>query len=627
MQLAEVWQVDVPVRRTTPEVSDTMRRVLSSVLINRGIDAAILADPDPRRVMHALSRWLTSHNRWSSGARFTAGTGSEDYDLIGIVMAAALVDKFRGKADAMLEFAIRMCTIREKAEREALGGDALLSLTQHVWPSALESPIRFVSRLAAWDLGPVRPAGSKKNSGVRLSGFSVPAGTIEDRNGAFRKLYGTGYAANSKYPAMDRSRFAEIMGGEDEAAKASLVAKLPLPMRTFHSRMGRQHSASYRVKGDPFYHVLANSLPTLRSGLKSGASAVLMLGASRIASGRQKDLGVFSVLRLIGAVAELAALKSEALSDEQIAARISNLLNEAELFRSFPAPGHAAFPSGATEPSEDDDSSEDAASGPPLHGETSREGWREAFVEMVILWVRQNADGRPVMSPQTLSRIWTRFTYAFDSIRDSLSESRTYYLGALVHRTIIAFLHAVGIEALRTTSHSMDSLTYSNPVASSRPFYRLLEVIYGHDGSLQLDSPELAFFDEIFTCPIWGYFLAREDSELSEASGIDYSDRVITKYFRRIASRRSETVRVANGTSGVPPINNLSFSVHYGHPGAPKGSAHFTGFFALLNTIPINGTVTPQAVRNFQLAEFFEETTTAVSRRPRRSASTKTSPE
>jgi hypothetical protein len=311
------------------------------------------------------------------------------------------------------------------------------------------------------------------------------------------------------------------------------------------------------------------------------------------------------------------------MDDAEIEALIENMLNEAELFRSFPSPGQTgAAPAAAGAPvSEETD--DEVGSSPPLHRESSRQDRRAVFVEMVVQWLRQNRGSDAIMSPQTLSRIWTRFTYAYDGIRAELVEGRTLYLGVLVHRTIVAFLHAVGVEALRTTYRPINTIAYRNPIASAQPFSRLLRLIYEDRDPSLLDEPEIQIFDHLFTCPIWGYFLARKDADITSRKGPDYSAHVFSLYFLRCNARSSthwlSEDHVAADERRVEPH---SFSVTYAHPSAPRTPASFTGFYSLLNTVPLQASPGPRAQSNADLANIAGVRSRL--RRPRRTVSSET---
>lgn len=599
-----------------------MRQVLSSVLLSRGIDAASLVDSDPRRVMHVLSNWLTATSRWGSGARFTAGTGDDDYDLVAIFVAAALVRIFHGRSSAMLEFGLRMCIVREKVEREALDEQTQKTLILHLWPTALEGATRFVSRLAAWDLASPGALGGNRDRTIRLSGVQVPVTSIL-WDVAFRKLYGMSFTASGgSYVQLDRSRFASILTGDDDSERQNLVQALPVPIRMFHESLRDQDSGIYGIGNDAYYRY-ANSLETLRSGLRSGASGILMLGACRIADGGRPEVGIFSVLRLIATVAELAGMGEAADGVSDAAARIESLLNEAELFRSYPSSGRAGTPVAPEGQSGLDEIEEHVPGETPLRRGGPARNRRQEFTRLMIRWLDQRRDVDAVMSPQTISRIWTRFTYAFDGIRSDLTEGRTLYLGVLVHRSIIAFLHAVGVEALRTTSRPIGTVAYRNPVSSAQPFHRLLNSIYDEDEVSPLQVPELAFFDHVFSCPLWGYFLARRDRDMIEGGRIDYTAQIVARYFERLNSRAE-----ADGSdhddphpveAGARPFDERNFLVAYGHPLAASGSTIFSGLYALLNTVPIDGGSRP-ATANDQLSGLVGTRAATPRPRPRRRA-------
>jgi hypothetical protein len=578
-----------PMSEPGDDVYFVLRQVLSSVLLSRDMDAAALIDPDPRRVMHVLANWLTEHRRWGSGARFTAGTGEEDYDLVAIFAAATLVRMFQKRTSAMLEFGIRVCAIREKVEREGLDESVTRELVLHLWPTALEGTTRFASRLAAWDLGRAGVAAGSVHRAIRLSSFPI-AVTSVNWESAFQRLYGmTSTRIGGDFTPLDRERFASALVGEDERAKSRLLDALPRPMRIFHEQLSGQDPLAYKIGNDPFY-VYANSLETLRTGLKSGASAILMLGVCRIASGRRTETGIFSVLRLIATVVELAGIGEIGLSGEDRSTAIENLLNEAELFRSYPAVGRNEANSEGGGPSGLDELDDDA----PDTAEPSRSpigrNRRQTFASMVDSWIDKEPGSGAVMSPQTISRVWTRFTYAFDGIRADLVEGRTLYLGVLVHRTIIAFLHAVGVEALRTTSRRIGTIAYRNPIGSAQPFHRLLGTIYAEEDAAILETPEVAFFDHVFSCPLWGYFLARSDGDVSAPAKVDYIARIISTYFDRMNVGRSASGN-GSGRNGTiaSRIDERNYMVTYARPVSERRGAQFTGLYPLLNTVPLLG--------------------------------------
>lgn len=99
---------------------------------------------------------------------------------------------------------------------------------------------------------------------------------------------------------------------------------------------------------------------------------------------------------------------------------------------------------------------------------------------MIGRWLGSFGSGaaRPLAAPLTLARAWTRFTYTFPRIRDGLRHCQTLYLGVLVHRTLIAFLHALGVEVLWSRDAPLTSPRISGkPVTSGEAFAALLALI------------------------------------------------------------------------------------------------------------------------------------------------------
>ncbi len=76
-------------------------------------------------------------------------------------------------------------------------------------------------------------------------------------------------------------------------------------------------------------------------------------------------------------------------------------------------------------------------------------------------------------------------------------------------------------------------------------------------------------FEAIFSCPVWGYFTARDDGEIDDGK-INYADEIYNEYAERLSRinlRPSYGVVFKTTNSG--------------------GTIRFDGLYPLLNTIPI----------------------------------------
>ncbi len=223
---------------------------------------------------------------------------------------------------------------------------------------------------------------------------------------------------------------------------------------------------------------------------------------NRIVSGQAAESGNYSFLRLLSTIGELIDLLC--VAEQERAAGVARVLRSATQARSYPTP--AAHEVKGSEASEFEDEHEIDAGG-NLDPFAAYEGIR--IEDVLNSWLDQQAQTsrqRP-LAPVTLSRMWTRFTYTFYNMRDELVHGQTRYLGVLMHRTVIAFLHSVGYEAMRAANADITSSLANNPVRSGQVFARLLREIYDTKNHEFKQTPEFAFFDLIFSCPLWHIFL------------------------------------------------------------------------------------------------------------------------
>lgn len=548
-------------------------QVASASLMGLDLNEYELDDPRSGRVLAALVQWLTRKNLWLSMSRFHPGGMDETKDLVSVRLAARLVELFRREPRAMIDFWLRLCVIREKLDRSEIssiregsaGGrskDAdtadLRDLILHLKADRTEYTTQFVSRLAAWEAEQGRQLGRR----IRLSGASVPSVRLREADAASFELYGI------RGKEFKRDVFRKVVQSKNQDLKKVLLDALPTPLREYHKKL-MDASWSYlsrRGTEAGFIATFANTLSSLRDGLDGQASSVAMLPAFGITSGQASVNGGYSVLRLIATIADVLNVEN-ATREEGGIQRFENLIQTLAQFRSYPAP--SLF--GVDDQSEDLDEAEEEGHNSNSDAEEDA-GKASQLSSMLSAWSRSpNLAGQSIaVAPVTLARIWTRFSYAFDDIVAGLRHTKTRYLGVLMHRSITAFLHAVGVEALRAAGRTPSKKAIGNPITSSFAFFELLTALDAFK-DVQND-PNLNFFRTIFSCPIWGFFLARFGSDISDQSDPRNATNEVFKRY----------IDAVYNVAGQKPDYSVEFR-------RGETTAHFDGLYFLLNSVQLQG--------------------------------------
>jgi len=499
------------------EALDALRYVASQSLMSLDLEQEVLREADSERIFGFLAQWLTKKKLWPSMSRLHPEGVDSERDIVSICLAASLVEIFRSP-HSMISYLIRICTIREKVDQSEVEENDLPALMAHLNVASNESSIQFVSRLAAWDAA----QGRRVARGIRLSGAAVPGGSEPgDREVVVPELYG------EEDEDFDRQAFRRIAIKGTAKEHAQLLNALPLPIRAYHQgllQVGWDYASRRRSEAG-FTISFANCLGSLRRALVGDAAIIAMIPASRITSGQQAENGIYSPLRLIafvGEILKIGAAKPPADRPEAI----RKLLNETFLLRSYPTPNTQSTllvdPSLVRLTSRDKRAGIEDELDSLVQDDVGHEGVSDELVDLLTAWVDKTIVGLSVspIAPVTLMRIWTRFTYAFDDIRDELVASETRYLGVMLSRAIIAFLHATGVESLRAAGVSLTTKIVNNPITSSQPFLNLLDNLQDRRRVGGEDLAGMSFFYAIFAFPLWGYFLDRTPEQ--RASSIIY---------------------------------------------------------------------------------------------------------
>jgi hypothetical protein len=146
-------------------------------------------------------------------------------------------------------------------------------------------------------------------------------------------------------------------------------------------------------------------------------------------------------------------------------------------------------------------------------------------------------------SAHFFSRVWSRFYFTAVGVCSDVPQ-RERYLGFMVHRLVIAFLHAFMVEEItyRNVKSTAGKFGLSNPITDDKVFLNNLRLLLrtsdmtaaSDAGTTQIQPTEAAppkiklikilpIFAEVLCCPLWAAFISPE-VVLTKKSGNDNMD-------------------------------------------------------------------------------------------------------
>lgn len=536
---------------------DGLRYVAWTDLMQLGLSPEETRSLSPRMLTPLLARWFTGAKQWRSLPRFHPEAAETRFDLPALFGAAFVTDVFRQEPARMIDYLLRISTVRELVDAGTLARNdhdptriTLEALLDHLGVSKMEDSLQTVSRYAAWEIS----NGRNVRPGIYFSMASVPVDRVRERVVAAWDLYGV-------------NETGEKMVTDLHDLALDDIHALPVALRRFHSTL-REGLWDYPTKGlGAFDGSFVNSIAGLKSRISPNAVGIVGLPAFRVLSGQAKNQGGYSFLRLIAAIGELIGLPSAGTDRDALKRSVQELLAQATLERSYPTPN-------AEISDDDDDPGPEASDDDVPQNSSDNKGLNaDATVEALVEWIECWRNRIPATPPLILSRIWSRFTYAHESIRRQMRHKDSRYLGVLMHRSAIAFLHSVLVETLRGANQIISSNAYNNPITAPEPFVALLAEVYGNEAKIDRNHAQL--FEAIFTCPLWAFFLPRHSDfewrRLSEANEF-----IIGVYDAR---------RSANELT----LSETFSQVAYAPAGQGGVQMVFDGLYDLLNTVQLQG--------------------------------------
>lgn len=535
------------------EALDGLRYVAWTDLMQLGLSPEETRSISPRMLTPLLARWFSQSKQWRDLPRFAPEAADTRVDLPALFGAAFVTTTFGNEPSRMIDYLLRISTVRELVDGGELHGDRLDELIEHIGLNKVEDSIQTVSRLAAWESS----LGRTVRQGIYLSMASVPIDRVRERQVAAWDLYGVNEPANFLVPRLIEM----VVDGP---------GTLPAVLRRFHETLS-DGGWIYRERGfGSFEGVFVNSIAGLRSRVSPNAELVLAAPTFEIVSGQSKQQGGYSFLRLLSVIGGLLGLADSQTSADERNGAVWAYLSQLALKRSYPTPS-AVTESDGPEDDDDDAGSDEEDDVPSL--DPAGDGFTlGATIEALTEWIEHWADVVPVVPPLVLSRIWARFTYAHRSIRRQLRHRESRYLGVLMHRSAVAFLHALLVETLRSADQAVSSNANNNPVTAPEPFVALLRDAYERE---RFEPETMRLFEALFTCPLWAFFLPRH-TDLQWRRLANANETIIGFY---------DEIRERHGLRSSETFSR----VEYGPIGEGGPQIVFDGLYDLLNTVQLQG--------------------------------------
>ncbi|PYE85225.1 hypothetical protein [Phyllobacterium leguminum] len=552
---------------------DALMHIAWTALMSLGLEVEKTRDAAPDAIFGVLGEWLTRSALWPTLGRFHPdAVDADDSNLVALYVTAVLNGVFRASPGKLIDYWLRIAIVREKVDRGEIASSSISRLFSHLSAGTVESSLQFVSRLASWEAIEGREGNRRNDADIRLSGASVPLQRVREAPAAARELYGLEYAGKLK---LNREAFLNLAPSPAPRTDQILTA-LPPPLRGYHKALlnAGWSYASRRRKEAGFQVYFVNAAEDLSDRLDRNSRLVARIPLNRIVSGQAAEAGSYSFPRILAVIGELIDL----LSNEKRQVGIKAVLRASSQARSYPTP--AATRAGLA--GVDDDLDDDDYLAADRDPSASDDNW--SIEDVLNSWLSDHAKRGPLrpLAPIVLSRMWTRFTYTFHNVRENLRHGETRYLGVLMHRSVIAFLHSVGYEAMRAANVGVSDSLSNNPVNSGEITVGLLNEIYNNPENEHFrKTPEFAFFDLIFTCPLWGYFLARDErDEVAAPRRGDPNNQIVKTYQEKTSSYWSEA---------KAPFALIEL---YSPRKEAEAAATFDGLFFPLNTVQLQGQFT-----------------------------------
>lgn len=522
-----------------------------------------------------IAGWFSKHSMWQTHGELSTQFADDRENRVAFSVSALVARRCSGDLGAILSFWLSFALLQDRVERQEAEIENpdwdptaidVIHLFEFLGMGRLERPIVQMGRLAAWDRG--LPTKRQVTGGLWLSGFAVPAIRIRNHNEAYRTLYGNAWLYNPPSTAAKKSsskdapkELAFFEPGGRTAEMDEKIETFPEEIRAYHRRLKGAQAEGYRYGGKRQYlkRAVCNTIEDLSDGLEGAASAVVWLPYSIVLSGQGSAFGNYGFRRLLAVLIDvLNAARDRTAETAKPAVR--DAIEHAMIPRSHPTPFARNLGVDASE----EESDEGLGGNEDTEIEITQSGDNKditLLTQALADWAVKTNDrlkGKTI-APKVFLSIWKRFNFAqgrlFEYPRSDKENRR--YLGYMMHRSVVMFLHSVAVEALRGENLPLQPSLQNNPTHSDRLFALLLNRIDPNNGADFLATAGGALFQALFECPLWGFFLKGAASSQGDAG---HTNNVRSTYMKCLAEARTSaddlfTARFTPAGKEVTPVD------------------------------------------------------------------------
>lgn len=610
--------LDLPVRTVTrflaaardllaAEVSNEVRGkfaegltdVFASALYQHGLDPQAINRATPLGLIDQLITWFGEASVWDTGYRLKPEYADSTLNQVAMVLGARCSrEANRSLADA-LNYMLKIVWTHEHV----------------VDPPEKVTPDQIVSYLGLRQ--------KEKTSTITRRSVAVQRTRALDKDAQRELLRGTLTISRVKFTDSDSALNLLYLGKNDKKFPDDCIGETNLKTMNsgivaWWSKIYKLHRKAYKKRRDdktPYLRYVYNTVESLSDICQSRTEYLRMAVFSVARGGSQKSY--VSFFALLGAVADLAASSSDDAIFNQIANRLSQI-------RTYPAPDWDSGPltvpvkmeNGEDAENVEEGEEDSANSGTPesANAEASDNHKKDEFDQYVLAWMKNSNKFNGILYPVAFyGRVFTRFYYALGNMDDEFT-ARDTYVGTVMHRQIIAFLHAVLVEEMlengknryfvsdgRTSKADKVGPRLDNAVRSDAPFWDNFpfKTSLANNGATTIDTTSFDFtglplFQLLFSCPIFALFVSPTSARVSggKSADIDLLQMMVKSWNYWEESAAGDAAAKATGPDGCDNLekrlevrrNALSVECVFS-----VGNATFPNLWAPLHSLMVPG--------------------------------------
>lgn len=552
IEFLDVWDTGISSRPLAADVSARMTEIARSQLSDFGLRIDSIQNiPAPEMKMRRIAEWMCQEpTRWAEFSNLVPNGAHEERDRIMLALSSILSGGLLDKTSGIVRYWLLFAFLKDQIELGVFGDyderkKDLPRFLTHVRYMQDQTLGTLLGYWAGWIRSPSKNTNSNVLMSPTIVGIPVATDRVRNPSLALNRFYAVDYNKKDDWNPLRNK--------PDKDVKEFLET-LPEDLANFHKNMPSDENI-YGRSQNTLAGALYNSVEGLAKRLDVTSASILLLPYTLIASNQGYEHGNYSLLSIFAGIVDLQTVREPRRT---LASWHANY--------TYPiARNNDVETSTAAEQLESEDV------GFSSDAEIDQAAFDQELLMALEAWA-SSENLRGVVASSALMAVWKKFSDAVPRLFKNSNAGtnkladRTIFLGRHMHRQVVIFLHALGVEMYLYEGGQIGVGTQASPTSSDENFFNFLNRIdsqkVAHDtvyGSSERDfdaTPGGEFFYHMLECPLWAYFLAPTTYAY------------IKDYFR------------VGAKTGIAP------QVRYSPPGVRRGrNVEFDSLYYLLNTI------------------------------------------